>query len=94
MAEITVELADAPRDVLVFLTDHHDAQFTADEIADAVAPDDAGEPLASVLRALSLLLEARYVFYGHNRWWVAPAGRDAVRQARAAAAETFSGEAS
>lgn len=86
---IKVTLADAPTDVLVWLTAqepglwHHAAVIT-----DATAPADATSRTRTTHSALALLLDAGYIAYavnanGQRLYRATKAGRDAVAAARA-----------
>ena len=85
---LTVILADAPRDVLVFLVDHGPA--STGEIVAAVAPADAVTPDSTVRNACSLLVTAQWAGLTDNGWHATEAGHAAVLGARLAAVSSSS----
>lgn len=80
---ITVQLADAPTDVLVYLVDH--GPGTIRDIAHAVAPPDHPMPGTVTKSALGLLLRFDCVQSDAGVWSATDAGREAVRAARTTA---------
>lgn len=80
---VTVRLAEAPTDVLVWLVDRAYQPYRVADVAKAVAPADADAPLSSTRAALELLDTAGYVVKVNDSLWAASAeGVIAVRQAR------------
>lgn len=69
MKRLTVTLADAPRDVLIYLVDHGPATFAA--IAESVPPSGADNPRQSVALALGLLRDMGCVSPLPGQMWCA-----------------------
>jgi hypothetical protein len=85
---LTVTLAEAPTDVLVWLAGQpRNAWWPVNGVRDAVAPDGADDALGTTARALALLIDGGYVegasmddFPGYR---ATEAGRAAVAEASA-----------
>jgi hypothetical protein len=83
--KVKVTLADAPTDVLVYLSQQDDAtSVSARGIAEDIAPEDADTPLLSVSSALTLLQAMGAVEprpWGNTKLWkITDEGRQMIAE--------------